>query len=343
MADGTRRVAVVGLGLVGRQRVAAFEALQSEGLPVEVVAVHDVVSPVQPPAAPFAKTLDDVFAAEPDLVVVSLPHDVALDTAHAVLANSVDVFVEKPLGRTVAEGAALQEAARHARRRLHVGLNYRFMPGVAALLADAEAGWFGEVISVEMTLGHGGAPGDEVTWKLDPVRAGGGCLIDPGIHLLDLARLLAGSAVEVRAAMCWCGHWRTGIEEECHLLLSAATVPIFNIAVSVVRWRSTFVLRVNGVEGYGVVSGRGRSYGPQRYVRGRRWGWRQAASQADSEELVCEVAVDESFKEELRALLAGSFGGRTGVADDGEALEAMALLEACRQGVAGDIRSTVAR
>ena len=40
-------------------------------------------------------------------------------------------------------------------------------------------------------------PGQEKTWKLNEERAGGGCLIDPGIHLLDLCMLLAPDGLEV--------------------------------------------------------------------------------------------------------------------------------------------------
>lgn len=338
MRDPDRfRLAVVGLGLMGRQRVEAAEALRQEGLGTRLVAVYDT-DPArrdicQLTDAPLARSVGELVARTPDLVVVALPHDEAVDVVEEVLTAGADVLVEKPLGRNLGEAQFLRDVAHATGRRLFVGLNYRFMPGITALLRDIGDGWFGSLVSIELTLGHGGAPGDEHTWKLDPLRAGGGCLLDPGIHLLDLAGLLGGDDLRVLAGATWSGHWRTGIEEECHVLLAGSSVPIVNLAVSIVRWRSTFTLRVNGDAGYGLVTGRGRSCGPQRYTRGRRWGWRQASSQVASEELVFHAEVDLSFHEELRAVVTGSTGGPRGVATADEAVATMALLEACRRAV----------
>jgi hypothetical protein len=73
--------------------------------------------------------------------------------------------------------------------------------------------------------------------------------------------------------------------------------------ISIVRWRSTFALRIHGVEGYGIVDGRNQSYGPQTYVRGTRWAWRRGGSQRESEELVTTDANDDVFARELEAVV----------------------------------------
>jgi predicted dehydrogenase len=232
------------------------------------------------------------------------------------------------LGRSLAEAKAL--AATAAPGQLWVGLNYRFFAGISALYGDLRRGAFGRPIALAAVLGHGGAPGMEQGWKLDPVRAGGGALIDPGIHLLDLALLLTDETLDVRGGSTWTGFWGTGVEEECHLVLAGSQLPAVNLQISIVRWRSTFRLEVHGDEGYGVVEGRGRSYGPQTYRRGRRWGWQTAPSQAESEESVLETSGNDVFARELRALLfPGSVDG-PGPCDAAQALEGMRLLEACR-------------
>jgi predicted dehydrogenase len=142
----------------------------------------------------------------------------------------------------------------------------------------------------------------ERSWKLDPVEAGGGALIDPGIHLLNLAQLAAGP-VDVSSGTSWSGFWGTGIEEECHLGLTSASIPVISVVVSIVRWRSEFRMEIHGTEGYGIVEGRNRSYGSQTYRRGRRWGWQSALSQAESEELVVSDAGDDVFERETEAVL----------------------------------------
>jgi predicted dehydrogenase len=245
--------------------------------------------------------LEALLAWAPDLCVVATPHDTAVDLTLRLLRCGFTVLMEKPCGRSAAEASKLADAAGPA--RLYVGFNYRFFPGVAQLIADAQGGRFGKLVSVTFTLGHGGAPGMEQGWKFDPVRAGGGCLIDPGIHLMDLIGLLfERRSIDVVGGTAWSGAWNTGIEEEVRLLLRAGETAIA-LDLSVVRWRSVFRIEVHGDTGYGVVTGRGRSYGPQQYVRGRKWGWQNASSQAASEETVSVSDCAESFREELRAIL----------------------------------------
>jgi predicted dehydrogenase len=210
-----------------------------------------------------------------------------------------------------------------------VGFDYRFYPGIAQAVYDARTGVFGDLVSVTMVLGHGGAPGMENGWKFDPVRAGGGALIDPGIHLLDVSHLLSPKGVSPLQGWSWSGFWNTGIEEEVHLLLQAEGF-VINMQVSVVRWRSTFRLEIQGTQGYGCVNGRNRSYGTQTYVRGKRWGWRGGRSQAESEEHVLTSESRDTFQDELASLLKP---GRSSVffppCSAGNALAIMKTYDAC--------------
>ncbi len=336
------KVGFVGLGLVGAERLAAVRTLSSRfpGERIETIGAIDpgVLHPSVTDPPVLFDGLPDLIAAEPDLIVVAVPHDVAVDVTTTLLRSGMRVHLEKPLGRSGDEARAITSAASDP-TRLTVGFNYRFLPGVTALLEDVSSGWFGEQVSVTMTLGHGGAPGDEDTWKLDPVRAGGGCLIDPGVHFLDLAMLLTDRDLDVVGGTIWSGHWGTGIEEEAHVLLVSGTGVSVSLNLSVVRWRSTFRIEVHGTEGYGVVKGRNRSYGPQEYRRGRRWGWQSASSQADSEEVVIRSDAAETFTDELRSLLGLGAPTSTSVCSAEEACQGMDLLDRIRAGV-GTVQTT---
>jgi predicted dehydrogenase len=217
------------------------------------------------------------------------------------LRHGLRVLLEKPLGRNEEEAEEISAAAGD-NDQLVLGLNYRFMPGVAALVRDFGAGRFGKVISVALKLGHGGRPGDEKSWKLDPIRCGGGALLDPGIHVLDLSRHLLGHDISVRSVTTWSGFWKTGIEEYVSVAAECQGA-VINLDVSVVRWRSEFNIQVLGTDGYGTVFGRGGNYGRQIYRRGKRWGWQQAQSQSASEEIVVDDACENSFADELEAVL----------------------------------------
>jgi len=318
-------VNVIGAGLIGQERFKAVKKLQARGFPVRLGHVYDPLhGGLAELAAQYGFAVERdlaAFHARPaDLVAIACPHDVATEHACTALAAGRNVLIEKPMGRNREEVSRIAAAAAGG-PKLFIGLNYRFMPGIAALLNDWRSGMFGRPVSVQFQIGHGGRPGDEKTWKLDPVRCGGGALLDPGIHLLDLSRQFFGETPAIEAALGWQGFWKTGIEEDVHLLLRHAGV-VVSMDISVVRWRSSFDIFALGTDGYGHVSGRGRSYGPQRYTRGRRWGWLKDSTQAASEELVVEDPCEDSFTDELSACLGlgAESSGRAGTLADGIAV-----------------------
>jgi predicted dehydrogenase len=327
------RVAVIGAGLIGKERVAALSSLAQEGRSVQTVGIFDAnVEISNKLAAEYSTTalpsVEALLELRPDWVMIALPHDATVQMAKRALDSGSSVLIEKPMGRDLAEA---EELLRIGADRLRVGLNYRFCRGISQAIRDLKAGRFGEVISVEMLLGHGCAPGQEKTWKLNDDRAGGGCLIDPGIHLLDLCLQMAPDVAPL-GGISWDGFWKTGIEEEVSLVLKTPGFAI-NVRISIVAWRSEFLMRINGTEGYGIVTGRNRSYGGQKYVVGPRWGWRNAASQVASEHEVLVDDGNEVFKWEIESLLFGHPDDPAWpkCATAREGLEVMKLVDNCRE------------
>src|SRR4029450_13237599 len=206
--------------------------------------------------APVLDSIAALIAARPDIVVIAVPHDSAPTITTTLLQSDIRVLLEKPMGRTFSEASALAANRRYP-DQLVIGHNYRFFKGVSSLLADLRRGIFGEPISLTLLLGHGGSPNDVKGWKLDPRRAGGGCMLDPGPRLLYLACQAEGGPLEVHSGNAWSGFWKQGIEEDCHVVLSGKNIPTIRIEVSIVRWRSTFRIELLGTEGYGLLEGRG--------------------------------------------------------------------------------------
>lgn len=327
------RIALLGAGLIGRERLLAIEQLRSRGRDVEVCAVFDphltdVEAFQKRFKVPVVDDIDRLYDTVPDWVVIAAPHDTAAQLAIESLRHGFQVLIEKPLGRSSDEARRIAAAA-HRPNQLWAGFNYRFYEGIAAAIDDIRNQRFGPLISVNFTLGHGSSPDAAKSWKLDPIRAGGGCLIDPGIHLLDLCRLISPDQLSVTAGWSWQGFWNTGIEEECRLHMDGGGF-LIDAEISIVRWRSVFRMEIHGRDGYGVVTGRNRSYGIQRYIRGRRWAWQGGVSQADSEELVVETNGDEVFANEMDALFFGKGNTALPVGRASDAIAAMELLDDCR-------------
>jgi 1,5-anhydro-D-fructose reductase (1,5-anhydro-D-mannitol-forming) len=301
--NGMIRVGVVGGGLIGRERMEAVRKLAGRGRDVALAGVFDAnryqceKSANDFATRPYAD-LDAVLADQPDWIVIAIPHDLVLPVVRTALQSRASLLLEKPMGRDLWEARQLLDVAGE---RLHIGFNYRYYPGIRKALQDARSGRLGRIVNVDFLLGHGCFPGQEKTWKLNPQRAGGGCLIDPGVHLLDLCLLLAPHGLSVAGGTSWSGFWKTGVEEDVSLILSADGFSI-TLRISIVHWRSVFRMAISGTEAYSVVNGRNRTYGPQTYTVGPRWGWQSAASQADSEQLEIESQGGDVFADEMEAL-----------------------------------------
>ena len=327
------RAAVIGVGLIGRERLQALFSLKAEGQQIAIAGIYDSNQELcRSTALEFGTSVfgsvESLLQEDLDWVMIALPHDSAVQVALAALQSGASVLMEKPMGRDLNEAKKLVQCGG---QRLHVGFNYRFYEGISHAVRDIRRGRFGTVVSIEFVLGHGCAPGQQETWKLNELSAGGGCLIDPGVHLLDLCIQLAPNGVKPVGGSSWHGFWNTGIEEEVSLLLQADEFSI-NMRISLVAWRSTFLMRINGTDGYGIVTGRNRSYGKQQYTIGKRWGWREADSQAASEVVELEDDGLDVFKRETEALFFGSHEKkdwpRKATAQD--ALDVMKLLDEIR-------------
>jgi predicted dehydrogenase len=148
----------------------------------------------------IARTTTDwrALAADPavDAVVIGTPNALHAAQAIAFLEAGKHVLVEKPMAPTVAEADAMVAAARGVGAFLMVAHCWRFHPDVRALRARVEAGELGEIVK---TRGYGAHAGwGPAGWFTDPELAGGGALVDMGVHAIDTTRYLLGDPEPVR-------------------------------------------------------------------------------------------------------------------------------------------------
>jgi predicted dehydrogenase len=153
------------------------------------------VAGIADPALPDAlDSLDELLALDLDGVVIATPSALHAGHAEAALARGLPVFCQKPLGRTAAETARVVEAARAADRLLGVDLSYRHVEAVRSAVDAVRSGRLGEVFAADLVFHNAYGPDKE--WFYNPQLAGGGCVIDLGLHLVDLALWALGGEVE---------------------------------------------------------------------------------------------------------------------------------------------------
>jgi predicted dehydrogenase len=308
---------VLGYGLVGKQRVE--DALAFGILPQDIYVMDPLKQMSGFNTGINSLSTSKFSAMNFENVIVATPHDVATDWALHFLSSGARVLLEKPMGRNLFEAQKLAE--HKLTKNLSLGFNYRHMEGIKKLRALIRDGSLGELSRIRIELGHGGSPQDINSWKLDPIKCGGGALLDPGIHIIDLLlhlnSALAGD-ISIGGGVSWKGFWKTGIEETVSINGKLRGIP-FVLDVSVVAWRTRFNVEILGTEGYAELSGRGRSDGPQKLISGKRWGWLEGKSQKDSEVLLFSNPIDNSFRIETSAWL----NGQSDVCDSKSGFETM--------------------
>jgi predicted dehydrogenase len=181
------RLGFLGAGWIGQRRMRSI----LERDVAEAVAVADPSFAAASAAASAVDgcaqvpSLDALLERDLDGVVIATPSALHAEQAIRALERGLAVFCQKPLGRTAAEAQRVVDAARAADRLLGVDLSYRHVAGMAEVRRLVQEGALGQVFAANLVFHN--AYGPDKPWFYDARLSGGGCLIDLGIHLLDLA------------------------------------------------------------------------------------------------------------------------------------------------------------
>lgn len=190
------RLGFIGLGWIGALRLQAVAGARR----AEVAALCDAdaerlthVAARYPSAEAFdddAVLLDRAPALGLDGVVIATPNALHAPQTLRALDGGLAVFCQKPLGLDAEEARAMILAARRADRLLGVDYSYRHTDGARALRRMIGAGELGRVFSVDSVFHN--AYGPDKAWCYDAELAGGGALMDLGVHQIDLPLWLLG-------------------------------------------------------------------------------------------------------------------------------------------------------
>lgn len=328
------RVGVVGCGQVGQRRARIVH--QSAGDELVILADVDEVT-----VRSLAKELgclgvqdwQQVVAEELDVIIVSTPNKFAAPISIAALRKGKHVLCEKPMGRNLSEALQMAEAARDTGKVLKVGFNHRYHPAVETAYQLSASGAIGPLLFIRCIYGHGGRPGYESEWRRDPDLAGGGELLDQGVHVVDLCRWFLGEFSEVTgytAAYFWKRdpqmEPQSQLEDNAFVIMRTDIGQAAFWHTSLTQWKNRFLFEVYGWDGYLQIEGRGGSYGPQRLTLGKR-----RPESGPPEEQVWEWAFSEddpSWQAEWNDVVAAVRDGRQPMGNAQDGVEAMRMVDA---------------
>jgi predicted dehydrogenase len=293
------RAGFIGLGLIGARRLKA-----ARGLGCEIAFAvdpdsgrHDALALGATPFAANIAALDEAATHNVEAVFIAVPHDLIQQTCHWAAKRGSHMLCEKPMGLSLAQAQDIAQVVAQANLKFGAGFNKRFLPHIATLKQLLDDGAFGEIFRARIVMHHGGRPGMEKEWKVSKARAGGGALIDPGVHLIDLGRHLFGE-VTVADSDLTRRFWDIDVEDNCLLGLRAGNTRI-DVEVSLTSWKNIFEIEIFARDGYAKITGRGANYGAMKIEYANRWFWNGNDRRMDKD----FGTVDPSFDLETQAFL----------------------------------------
>ncbi len=241
-----------------------------------------------------------------DAAFICTPNDVTAPLCVEGIRRCRNVFCEKPPGRNWEEFCRIAQAAEaHPDHTLVFGFNHRLHPSIQAAKALLQEGRLGEIIYVKGTYGKSGGLKYRESWRTKPEIAGGGILLDQGLHMLDLFHLFLGP-LQVQDALLADAFWNCGVEDNAFVLLkSHKGVPAF-LHSSATLWRHTFHLEIGCRDGYLIASGllsKTGSYGREQLVIGKRQFEDEAMALGNPREEIIHFDRDESWEKEVQEFL----------------------------------------
>ena len=262
-------VAIIGCGLIGWKRALNMPS----SININIVCDINIIEAENLSKKVNASFTDDyniiINNDDIDIVIISTPNYLIKEIALNALNSGKHVLSEKPLGKNVSESKEMTECAIKNNKILYTGFNHRFHPSILKAKELIDKKMIGDILHIHGHYGHGGRPGMENEWRMNPELSGGGELLDQGVHLIDLALLFKGTPNKVFGSVGQLA-WKSKVEDSASFMLLYDNDINFLFSVGWLYWKNKFEFHIFGSDGFLTINGLGGSYGEEKLILGIR-------------------------------------------------------------------------
>lgn len=245
-------IGIIGFGKMGRIRALALQSVPE----AKLVKVYDT-QPI--PDAPCAvAATDQEIIDDPDIqaVFICTPNYRIVPLCKAAMLSGKHVFSEKPPAFNATELQTVLEVEKQTGMKLMYGFNHRHHGSIMRMKEIIDSGELGKVLWMR---GRYGKEIDETYfegWRADPKLAGGGIMLDQGIHMLDLFLHLGGDFDEIHAFVSNLFWKMEGLEDNVFAILRSSETGICaSLHSTMTQWRYLFSLEIFLEKGALVLNG----------------------------------------------------------------------------------------
>ena len=267
------KVAIAGFGIVGKRRFQYIKEHPS----LKVTAICEQNS--------FEKSLEyseincynnykDLLSKEDlDVIFICLTNNIAAEVTINSLKKGLHVFCEKPPGMNVEEiEEVIKVEKSFPKLKLKYGFNHRYHQSIQKALDLIKSEKLGKIINLRGVYGKSSIIPFSGGWRSSRELAGGGILLDQGIHMLDLMRLFSGEFKEIKSFISN-NFWNHDVEDNAYALLKDEKGRVAMLNSSATQWQHKFNLEISlskgHIELHGILSG-SKSYGEERITIGKK-------------------------------------------------------------------------
>ena len=317
----------IGFGKMGKIRA---EALINTGS-INVIKIYE---PNMDEKCEFslANTAEDIILdSSIDAICISVPNYLNYQYTLGALKAGKHVFCEKPPAFTSEQVKEIRTAETDSGKKLMYGFNHRHHGAVIKMKNLIESGEYGKILWMR---GRYGKSVDEFyfdTWRAKKELAGGGILLDQGIHMLDLFLHMGGKFDQVHAFVSSL-YWKMeGMEDNVFAIMkNSKTGMAASLHSTMTQWRHLFSLEVFLESGYMVLNGLktgSGSYGKEELTIARNRSTAPAATWDDEERF--HFAIDNSWQFEAEHFVESILNDSpVNIGTSEDALNVMELIEA---------------
>lgn len=247
----TFKAGIIGYGTMGKTRHQAIDEIEI----AQVVAISEPTIRSEYKCIPNLTNEEILDHSEIDAIIICTPNFLNKKLTIDALNSGKHVFCEKPPAFTGADVLEIREVEAKSRKKLMYGFNHRHHDSVIWMKRLIDSGEYGKVLWSRGRYGKSVTEDYFNQWRAKKEMAGGGILIDQGIHMLDLFLYLTGDYDIVKAELSNL-YWKMDVEDNAFVILKdSSSGRVASLHSTMTQWRHLFSLEIFLEKGYMVLNG----------------------------------------------------------------------------------------
>ncbi|QKJ31476.1 Gfo/Idh/MocA family oxidoreductase [Mucilaginibacter mali] len=293
-------IGIIGYGIMGKIRHKAIDEIKRGN----VIAISEPDPAHRHENLPNLDHESVIAHPDIDIIFVCTPNFLNKDLTIRALNSGKHVFCEKPPAFTAADVKEIREAEKNSGKKLMYGFNHRHHDSIMYMKEMIDSGTYGQVLWLRGRYGKSVTEDYFNQWRAKKDLAGGGILIDQGIHMLDLFLYLSGDYDIVKAEVSNL-YWHMDVEDNAFVILKdSKSGRVASLHSTMSQWRHLFSLEIFLEKGYMVLNGlitSSMSYGEETLSIAKNRSTAPAATWKD--EVVTKYIDNNSWRYEMNHFL----------------------------------------